>query len=248
MSPGTDAVFTADSFGVSFRGRQILKSATAWTRAGSVTAVLGRNGCGKTTLIRAALGLGRRDFGIVHFADRTWDRPRLSALARRGLFYLPDRGLLSWRRTVDWHFRAMGPITNSQIDRAAIEGLEIEQFRSRKAKTMSGGERRRAELALALTRQPICLIADEPLAEVSPRDRVLVSNAIRRLAAKGCAILVTGHEVDDLLNLADLVVWMVGGTTHWLGTPEEARTHVQFRMDYLSSTRTYPGSGGDTAC
>jgi ABC-type multidrug transport system ATPase subunit len=247
VSHGTDAVFTADSFGVSLGGRQILKAATAWTLEGSVTVILGRNGSGKTTLLRGALGLGRRDFGVVRFADRRWDRPRLAVLARLGLFYLPDRGLLSWRRTVDWHFRAMRPFTDSQVNAAAIEDLQIEGLLNRKVKTMSVGERRRAELALALVRQPVCLLADEPLAEVSPRDRTLVSAAIRGLAAKGCAILVTGHEVDDLLNLADLVVWMVGGTTHWLGTPEEARTHAQFRMDYLSSMRMHPGSGGDTA-
>jgi ABC-type multidrug transport system ATPase subunit len=246
MSPRDEAVFTAESFGVAFRGRQVLKSATAWAHAGSVTVILGRNGSGKTTLIRAALGLGRRDFGIVRFADRAWERPRLSTLARRGLFYLPDRGLLSWRRTVDWHFRAMGSFTGAPIDHSAIEGLEIEGLRGRKAKTMSGGERRRAELALALGRPPVCLIADEPLAEVSPRDRALVSTAIQRLAAQGCAVLATGHEADDLLKLADLVIWMVGGTTHWLGTPDEARSHSQFRLDYLNAPNRHPGAGGET--
>ncbi len=245
MSAREEAVFTADSIGVAYPGRQILKSATAWTHAGSITVILGRNGSGKTTLIRAALGLGRRDFGIVRFADRAWERPRLSAFARRGLFYLPDRGLLSWRRTVDWHFRAMRPFAGPPLDLAAIEELEIESLRGRKAKTMSGGERRRAELALVIARQPVCLIADEPLAEVSPRDRALVSTAIRRLAGQGCAILVTGHEADDLLKLADLVLWMVGGTTHWLGTPDEARTHSQFGLDYLNSPNPRPGSGGE---
>jgi len=82
-------MFTADSLGVSFRDRQVLKAATVWAKAGQVTVLLGRNGCGKTTLIRAALGLCRREFGVVQFADRVYERPRLSTLARRGLFTFP---------------------------------------------------------------------------------------------------------------------------------------------------------------
>ncbi len=237
-------MFTADSFGVSFRGRQVLKAATVWAKAGHVTALLGRNGCGKTTLIRAALGLCRRDFGVVRFADRVYERSRLSTLARRGLFYLPDRGLLSWRRTVDWHLRAMGQSLRHPLDLESIAGFEIESLRNQKANSMSGGERRRVEVALALLRQPSCLIADEPLAEVGPRDRKLVAKAVRELADQGCAVLVTGHEVEDLLDLADLVVWMVGGTTHWLGTPAEARAHAQFRLTYLGPVGTPVRSGG----
>ena len=237
-------MFAAGSFGVSFRGRQVLKAATVWAQAGHVTALLGRNGCGKTTLIRAALGLCRRDFGVVRFADRVYERPQLSTLARRGLFYLPDRGLLSRRRTVDWHLRAMDQSTRHQLDLKSIAGIEIGTLRNQKANWLSGGERRRVEVALALLRQPSCLIADEPFAELGPRDRKLVASAVRELAGHGCAVLVTGHEVEDLLDLADLVVWMVGGTTHWLGTPAEARAHAQFRLTYLGPDAARAGSGG----
>ena len=237
-------MFTADSLGVSFRDRQVLKAATVWAKAGQVTVLLGRNGCGKTTLIRAALGLCRREFGVVQFADRVYERPRLSTLARRGLFYLPDRGLLSWRRTVNWHLRAMSQSVRHPLDLGSISWLDIESLRRKTAKKMSGGERRRVEVGLALLRRPSCLIADEPLAEVSPADRQRVAQGIRELAGHGCAVLVTGHEVDDLLDLADIVVWMVGGTTHWLGTPAEAQSHDQFRLDYLGPEGDSAGSGG----
>jgi ABC-type multidrug transport system ATPase subunit len=237
-------MFTADSLGVSFRDRQVLKAATVWAKAGQVTVLLGRNGCGKTTLIRAALGLCRREFGVVQFADRVYERPRLSTLARRGLFYLPDRGLLSWRRTVNWHLRAMSQSVRHPLDLGSIAWLDIESLRRKTAKKMSGGERRRVEVGLALLRRPSCLIADEPLAEVSPADRQRVAQGIRELAGHGCAVLVTGHEVDDLLDLADIVVWMVGGTTHWLGTPAEAQSHDQFRLDYLGPEGDSAGSGG----
>ena len=237
-------MFTADSLGVSFRDRQVLKAATVWAKAGQVTVLLGRNGCGKTTLIRAALGLCRREFGVVQFADRVYERPRLSTLARRGLFYLPDRGLLSWRLTVNWHLRAMSQSVRHPLDLGSIAWLDIKSLRRKTAKKMSGGERRRVEVGLALLRRPSCLIADEPLAEVSPADRQRVAQGIRELAGHGCAVLVTGHEVDDLLDLADIVVWMVGGTTHWLGTPAEAQSHDQFRLDYLGPEGDSAGSGG----
>jgi ABC-type multidrug transport system ATPase subunit len=237
-------MFTADSLGVSFRDREVLKAATVWAEAGQVTVLLGRNGCGKTTLIRSALGQCRLDYGVVRFADQVYERPRLPTLARRGLFYLPDRGLLSWRRTVDWHIRAMSQSVRHPLDLESIAWLDIEPLRRKTAKKMSGGERRRVEVGLALLRRPYCLLADEPLAEVSPADRQRVAQGIRELAGHGCAVLVTGHEVDDLLDLADIVVWMVGGTTHWLGTPAQARSHAQFRLDYLGPEGDSAGSGG----
>ena len=98
---------------------------------------------------------------------------------------------------------------------------------------MSGGERRRCELALALARGPRCLIADEPLNEIEPRDRPLVTESIRTLADGGAAVLVTGHQAEDLLELADEVIWIAAGTTHGLGSPAEARAHGRFRRDYL---------------
>ncbi len=241
-----DRDFTAESFGVYFRGRQVLKSATARAESGRVTVVLGRNGCGKSTLIRAALGLGRRDYGIVRFAGRAWERPRLSALARLGLFYVPDRGLLSWRRTVDWHLRSLGQFLGEPVDLSAVADLGIEDLRHSKPKTLSTGERRRVELALGLLRKPSCLIADEPLSGVSPKDTRLVAEALRGLAARDCAVLVTGHQVRELLALADRVIWMVAGTTRVLGTPEEAKWHPEFRISYLAGRAVEPRSVGDS--
>jgi len=246
MGPHGDLLFTADSIGVSFRGRVVLKAASVWARRGSITALLGRNGCGKTTLIRAALGLGPRDFGFVRFAGRTWERPHLPVLARLGLFYLPDRGLLSWRRSVNWHLKALEQSLVEPIDLRRVRALAIEPLRRRTAKALSGGERRRVELALALLRNPDCLIADEPLAELSPADRREVARALRQLADRGCAVIVTGHEIEDLLDLGDVIVWMSAGTTHWLGTADDARAHSQFRLDYLGS-RSAGEQAGDSA-
>lgn len=230
-------VFVADSFGVSFRGRTVLRSATVWAEAGRITAVFGRNGCGKSSLLRAALGLGPRDFGTVRFRDRVYERPRLPALAREGLFYLPDRDLMSRRRTLSWHLDALRAWTGSPPgDEAIPDWLEIEGLLARRPTEMSAGERRRAELALAIVRRPLCLVADEPFSGLGPLDRTRVARALRTLAVGGCAIVATGQEVEDLLRCADLVVWMTAGTTHWLGSSGEARCHPEFRREYLGGS------------
>ena len=98
---------------------------------------------------------------------------------------------------------------------------------------LSGGERRRAELAIARARRPRCLLADEPFAGITPGDAEAVAAALVRLADSGCAVLATGHEVPQLMTIASSVVWMTAGTTHWLGPPGEAARHEQFRREYL---------------
>jgi ABC-type branched-subunit amino acid transport system ATPase component len=114
--------------------------------------------------------------------------------------------------------------------------LGLSDLLDRSPHTFSGGEMRRAEIAVALARRPRCLVADEPLHGVGPKDAEIVSKALRDLADAGCAVIVTGHEVATLLDLADDVTWLTtGGSTHGLGTPAEARAHHQFRREYLGS-------------
>jgi ABC-type lipopolysaccharide export system ATPase subunit len=98
---------------------------------------------------------------------------------------------------------------------------------------MSGGEERRAELALAWARHPACLLADEPLAGITPKDQEIVGSILRTMADHGCAVVLTGHDVRPLMSIADTIVWVVAGTTHGLGSPADARVHEQFRREYL---------------
>lgn len=232
-------LFVADSFGKSFGGRAVLKAATAWAIPGTVTVLFGRNGSGKSTLLKAALGLLRPDFGVVRYDGKVYLRPRLHRLARQGLMYLPDRGLLSRRRNLAWHHRLLRLQISGDRQPEAVADARVEDLLARVPNEMSGGEVRRAEMSLVLARKPRCLIADEPLARIAPKDKGVVSGAIRKLADEGCAVLATGHEVDALMSLADEVVWMVAGTTHWLGSPESARDHFQFRQEYLGA-REHP--------
>jgi ABC-type multidrug transport system ATPase subunit len=235
-----EPLFVADSFVKSFGQREVLKAATAWAVPGKVTVLFGRNGSGKSTLIKAALGLLRAEYGVVRYDGVTYSKPRLHHLARLGLMYLPDRGLLSRRRTLRWHHRLLDLQMEEDPWPGAVGAMAVGGLLDRRRDEMSGGEKRRADLSLVLAREPRCLIADEPLAGIAPADKEMVSRAIRTLADGGCAVLVTGHDVEALMDLSDEVVWVVGGTTHWLGAPETAREHFQFRQEYLGS-RGQPG-------
>jgi ABC-type multidrug transport system ATPase subunit len=230
-----DPLFVADSFVKRFGSTEVLKSATAWAIPGGVTVLFGRNGSGKSTLLKSSLGLLGAESGIVRFDGETYPRPRLHHLARLGLMYVPDRGLLSRRRTLRWHHSLLKLQMRADLRPGAVGAMGMEGLLDRRKDQMSGGERRRADLSLVLARGPRCLIADEPLAGLEPGDKETVSGAIRALADRGCAVLVTGHDVEALMDLSDDVVWVVGGTTHWLGSPETAREHFQFRQEYLGS-------------
>jgi ABC-type multidrug transport system ATPase subunit len=210
-----------------------LKAASFWAREGQITALMGRNGSGKTTLLQIAVGEVRPDTGVVRFLSQAYERPRLPVLARRGLYYLESRGRLPGTFPVGTQLRMIAErFGGDAFDRVVAE-LEIEGFLEKRSHELSGGEGRRAALAGALIREPLCLLTDEPFAGIAPRDQGIIGAALRRLAATGTAIVTTGHDTSALLGAADDVIWCVAGTTHGLGRPEDARAHPEFERDYL---------------
>ncbi len=226
-------ILAAESIGKSFGRNRVLSSAGLWASPGSVAVLLGRNGSGKTTLIKIAAGWLRPDFGVVIFRERRFTRPRLSTLARLGLFYLPDRDLLVPTVSLRRHLEAVRHrFPEARVEDAASR-LALRDLLDRKLGTLSGGERRRAELAVAFARSPHCLLADEPFRELMPTEARWIARALRWLADDGCAVVVAGQEADTLLELADVVIWQTAGTTHHLGPPQEAQRHPQFRREYL---------------
>jgi ABC-type multidrug transport system ATPase subunit len=235
MSEG--ARLTFDSYGKKFGERPVLHSASLWGTPGKTTALLGRNGTGKSTLIRAGLGLTRSDHGTTRWEGEVMVRPRLHELARRGLFFLPDHGLLSLRLRLRDQIDLFAS-AQREDPTEVVEDFRLGSLMDLRAGELSGGETRRSELALARLRAPSCLIADEPFLGLGPLDRALVAAELKRHVARGAAVIVTGHEVSDLLRVADQVVWMVAGTTHALGDTAAALEHGQFRREYLGWSAT----------
>ena len=236
----SESVLVADCIAKRFRGRSVLTAATLRAESGKVTALFGRNGEGKSTLLRIAAGVIDADGGSVRFLGAAYERPRLHLLARRGLFFLADRDMLSTAFTIRdqlavfaRRFRAgegEGDVVAEAAETAGVaHRLDARPFQ------LSGGEYRRAELALALARRPACLLADEPFRGIAPRDAEDLVAILRAIAASGSAVCVTGHEVWTLLDAADRVSWCTSGTTYELGPPAIARTEPRFRAGYLGS-------------
>lgn len=217
----------------------MLTSATLIASPGTITVLLGRNGAGKSTLLKIAAGWLAPDYGVVIFKGARTIRPRLAALAREGLFYLPERDLLCPSLTLRQHLHALAARFPQARDGSedALHRLGLEARADQPVASLSGGERRRAELAVAVARRPDCLLADEPFQGVAPTDIELIASCLRELARQGAGVVVTGHEVPVLLDIADQVIWQSAGTTHYLGAPSGARKQEQFVREYLG-----PGS------
>lgn len=237
---GGSRLLMASGVGKSFWRNTVLRNAGLRVDEGAVTALMGRDGTGKTTLLRIAAGVLRPDCGTVAFRGRPHPRARLSRLAREGLFYVPDRGLFTGSRPLRW-FLASAARRYADRDgpswRDAARQHGVDGALDTGARHLSGGERRRAALALAELRRPVCLLADEPFRGIAPSDTEEVTRTLADLRERGCGVVVTGHEVPEILDLADRVIWLTRGTTHGLGTPEEARDHPHFVREYLDWAR-----------
>ena len=231
------SLLVADAVGKWFGTRHVLISATLRAVPGQVRALFGRNGAGKSTLLKIAAGCVQPDSGVVHFAGEAYLRPTLAVLARRGLFYLPDHDVLSPSFPVVRQLALLQRRFDGADVDEALTAAGIAHVADRRPPSLSGGELRRAEFAAALVRRPACLLADEPFRGVAPRDAEVLTAVLRRLAADGCAVVLTGHEVPTLLATADHVTWCTGGTTSELGPPAAARVHDAFRREYLGPAR-----------
>lgn len=227
-------VLLADTIGKAFGGRDVLRSACLRADAGRTVALVGRNGAGKSTLLKIAAGWVAADRGVVRFLGEASERPRTHDLAARGLFlFSSDIPFFSTAFTLRQHLEAVGRRFGRGDYTAAVEELGIAHALDRRPQTFSGGERRRAEVAVALHRAPACLLADEPFRGIDPKDRETIVAALRRLAGEGTAVVLTGQETDVVLDAADEVVWCESGTTTHLGAPAAARANWRFGREFL---------------
>lgn len=234
-------ILEADGLGKTFGERTVLKAGAFAAYPGGITALVGRNGAGKSTMLRIAVGRIRPDYGRILWRGRFVERPSLAALALDGLLYSTQSSALTDHFTLQEHLDAMARSFGGRERIPEILAfLELGEFLDRRPRQLSGGERQRASVGLALLRAPDCLLMDEPFAGVEPMDRPLVAWGLARLREAGTAIVISGHDVEDIFGLSDRILWVTAGTTHWLGTPAEAARHEQFRREYLGPGRLEP--------
>jgi lipopolysaccharide export system ATP-binding protein len=228
-------ILRADSISKSFGGRRVLSSATLRAVPGEVRVIFGRNGVGKSTLLKIAAGWLSPDSGTVHFDGRAYESARLTELAAAGLFYLPDHDLFSTAFTVRHQLEMFRRQFGGQDVDESAGRMGIADHLDKRPPELSGGERRRAEVTAVFVRRPKCLLADEPYRGIAPKDAEDLTRAFADLAADGMAVVITGHEVPTLLDAADHISWCTSGTTYELGPPAVAARHDQFRRDYLGT-------------
>jgi ABC-type multidrug transport system ATPase subunit len=229
----TTYALEADCVGKTFGARRVLSSASLRAKPGEVRAILGRNGEGKSTLLKIAVGRLQPDSGNVRMGDRVFIPASLPLLAEQGVFYLPDHDLLAQACSLRTQLSLFEQRFGRRNARDAARLARVEHLLDRRPATFSGGELRRAELALAIARRPAVLVADEPYRGITPADHDELTALLREMTADGCAVVVTGHEVPSLLAAADHVTWCTKGTTYELGPPSQARAHDAFRRGYL---------------
>jgi ABC-type multidrug transport system ATPase subunit len=227
----------SDCIGKRYGAQRVLSSATLRAHAGRITALLGRNGIGKSTLMKISAGIIWPDTGTVRWNGDVTERPSLARFARAGLMYVPDDGFFARSFSVGEQLRWLAErYPGGDVSRAAAR-CGVERLLNRTVRDVSGGERRRAELAGVLVRRPTCVLADEPFRDVSPIDAEFLIEILREVASGGCAVVISGHEVETLFALADDVTWCTDGTTYELGPPWFARSDARFRQGYLGVER-----------
>ena len=220
----------ADSIAKSFGERRVLSSASLRAVPGQIRALVGRNGIGKSTLIRIACGLDSPDGGMLEWLGTRAERHHHHRLAREGLMLLPSDRLLTPYATVR---RQLDLIARTYPGGAALDEvlarLRLTAVADQLCRELSGGERRRADIAAALVRSPRCLIADEVFRDLSPIDAELVGTVLAEMAAAGTAVVITGHELVFVLGFATHVTWCTDGTTYEIGSPAEAEHHERLQ-------------------
>lgn len=213
-----DAMIEAIGISKSYRKQTVLNSASFTLDQGRVMGILGPNGAGKTTLLKITALITRQDSGTLRYDGR--DAVGQSRRIRPAIGYVPqDVALfddLSVRDNLMCWSRKRGRAAKAQAARL-IQELNLSDFASKRISALSGGMKRRVNLAVALLDDPGVLILDEPLVGVDIEQRRQITDYLKRLSRSGVAILIASHHVDELMPLADDVMIMKDGDILFMG-------------------------------
>jgi len=229
------AVAVAKAYG----GRRVVGGISLEVKGGEVVGLLGPNGAGKTTTFHMIVGLVQPDEGKVMLNDEELTVLPIYQRARSGISYLPQESSVFRRLTVADNLRAIlqtldlsGSEQQERCD-ALMKMLGVSHLATHKAYTLSGGERRRVEIARALVLSPFFLLLDEPFTGIDPIAVTEIQKIIRRLITSGIGILITDHNVRETLGICDRAYIVNAGTILEEGTPETIAASAKARKFYL---------------
>jgi lipopolysaccharide export system ATP-binding protein len=225
--------------------RQVVKEVHLGVSPGEVVGLLGPNGAGKTTSFYMLVGLVRADAGEICIGGQRVEKLPIHRRSRLGLSYLPQEASIFRKLTVEENIRAVlelqrgedgRPLAEAQLQRQLdqlLDELSITRLRHSAAPALSGGERRRVEIARALATQPRFILLDEPFAGVDPIAVIEIQRIIGFLKARGIGVLITDHNVRETLGICDRAYIISEGRVLAEGTPTDIVENADVRKVYL---------------
>lgn len=229
----------ANNIGKAYRGRVVVKDITLTVQRGEVVALMGPNGAGKTTSFYMIMGLIEADRGMITLDGEDITSLPMYQRARLGVGYLPQEQSIFRGLTVEENIRAVVQLTekdrskwNDNVD-ALLDELNIGHIKKSPALALSGGERRRVEIARALASRPSFILLDEPFTGIDPIAIADISELVLYLKKRGIGILITDHRVRETLDIVDRASILFQGEALFEGTPDEIRANKDVRRVYL---------------
>jgi lipopolysaccharide export system ATP-binding protein len=229
----------------SYHGRKVVKDVSLKVKSGEVVGLLGPNGAGKTTTFYMIVGLVPSDAGTIELEGKPIGHLAIHKRARLGLSYLPQEASVFRKLSVEENVRAVLELQTDdhgqKLGKEAIEKrltdllgeLQIQHIRSNSALSLSGGERRRVEIARALANNPRFILLDEPFAGVDPIAVIEIQRIVKFLKERSIGVLITDHNVRETLGICDRAVIINAGTVLAYGRPEEIVANENVRRVYL---------------
>jgi lipopolysaccharide export system ATP-binding protein len=224
----------------SYKGRQVVHDTTLQVQSGQIVGLLGPNGAGKTTSFYMIIGLVRADAGQILLDDEDLSRASMAERARKGIGYLPQEASIFRRLSTADNIMAiletrpeLGAAQRTAKLDALLEEFHITHIRDSKGMSLSGGERRRVEIARALATDPAFILLDEPFAGVDPISVNDIKKIIRTLRDRGIGVLITDHNVRETLDICELAYIVNAGSVMAEGSPEQILSNPLVRQVYL---------------
>lgn len=241
----TPSRLVAQGLQKSYGSRKVVQDVSLSVQKGEVVGLLGPNGAGKTTSFYMIVGLVRADAGEISIDGESVEHMPIHLRARLGLSYLPQEASIFRKLTVEENVRAVLELqlgkTGKPLGRADIESrldallqdLRVDHLRNSPAPALSGGERRRVEIARALATQPRFILLDEPFAGIDPIAVIEIQRIIGFLKSRGIGVLITDHNVRETLGICDHAYIISDGHVLAQGTPSEIVNNADVRRVYL---------------
>ncbi|MFT5930337.1 MAG: lipopolysaccharide export system ATP-binding protein [Oceanospirillaceae bacterium] len=241
----TVATLEAKNLAKSYHKRAIVKDVNIRIKAGQVVGLLGPNGAGKTTCFYMIVGLVQADRGQILINQEDISHEPMHGRARKGIGYLPQEASVFRKLTVAQNILAILQTQKNLSKSQRLEKLEtlllefsIAHIRDSLGMSLSGGERRRVEIARALASEPQFILLDEPFAGVDPISVKDIKNIIQQLSDKGIGVLITDHNVRETLDICDLAYIVSEGYILAHGTSDDILANQQVKEVYLGEDFT----------